>query len=436
MLDYFSNQTKGFQRVSVAAVVLIVAIAGTYFLTGSHAASPNVNIDARSGTATNGAVAKSCSGSNASNGQCVVFGSTSGNSNMIVGMNAGGWNTGNPGDDDVASAVNYARLDYTNCPNPVAISYPVSGAQYTNCPAGGDIIQLAHDGTKVDLDFSGPYNTGGVSALVGNGSGATAWANNAISWYTKYCGSNNTECPIIEVLNEPDGSWFWGTGANNQTNATAYANLVKTTYNAFHTAYGTNAPLILTAYDNNSWGGEWWNAIPNMGNYVDGVIVHPYGQTGMNTTNAATIAASFAASAAGNRQQAIDAHGNTCKPVYITEVGWPTDDPGPTATTVNETGDSLQWPEADSSNNAYAGLDQCDNVYNFVNWARGTGYVNAVMIYGYINSNTNNAQYGLEFYDNTNGNTRHKPGWFALKAAGLSQPNPCPSAANNYAQPS
>jgi hypothetical protein len=435
---YFSDRSKRFQQLSALLVAVIVSAIGTYLLVGSHAATPYAAITADSGTLASGATKQSCSG--ASDGNCVVFGGGGvGGSNMMVGMNAGGWNTGNPGDADVASAGKYVRLDSANCPNPVTPTYPITGAEYTDCPAGSDIVQLAHDGAKVILDFSGPYNTGGVSALVGNGSGATTWANNALAWYKEYCGITNTECPAIEVLNEPDGWWFWGTGSSDtsttdQTNANAYATLVHTTYQTFHNSLGSNAPSILATYDDSAWSTEWWNAnsttLGSSSGYVDGVVVHPYGGTN-NSTKAA-----IAGSAAGSRQQVTNAHNSTGKPAYITEVGWPTDNSGSTVTSLNETGDSLQWPEADSSGNAYHGLDQCDNVYNFVTWARGTGYVNAVMIYGYISGTTNNAQYGLEFYNNSTGATRHKAGWYALMAAGHQQANPCPSASNNYAQPS
>jgi hypothetical protein len=172
-----------------------------------------------------------------------------------------------------------------------------------------------------------------------------------------------------------------------------------------------------------------------MSSYVNGIVVHTYGGTSIDTTNATTIKASYTASAAGNRQDAEDAHSYTGKPIYITEVGWPTDTLGATATTQNDDGDSLQWPEGDSAANQYPGLDQCDNVYNFLNWARSTNYINAVTIFGYIDYGTNDF-YGMERWDNPAGpNLSKKPSWYALGAAARSLPNPCPSAANNYAIP-
>jgi hypothetical protein len=439
--QYISNKTKIIQRLLVVLVVLVVAGIGTYLLIGSHAASPYASITADSGTLASSAAKQACSG--ASDGNCVVFGSTNtgtggGGSNMIVGLGAGGW--GPPGDDDVAANVKFVRLDEANCPDTVSVTYPVSSAAYTDCPTGGDIAQLAHDGAKVDVDFSGPYtiDTYGSSTSEGISSlNATNWANSALAWYKAEC--TTTECPTIEVLNEPGGNWFWGSQALSQTNTDAYANLVKTTYSTFHTAFGASAPLILATFDG-EWGttpagvpnGEafgraWWTA--SMSNYVDGIVVHTYGSDDASST------AAVQQSAAGNRQDAQDAHSYTGKPVYITEVGWPTDNQGATVTAQNDTGDSLQWPEADSASNQYPGLDQCDNVYNFLSWARSTDYVNAVTIFGYVDYGTNNF-YGMERYNNPAGaNLSKKPSWYALGAAARSLSNPCPSAANHYAIP-
>jgi len=72
---YLSKQTKTTQRISLALVVLIVAGIGTYLLLNSHAATPYASITAASGTLSGGAAAKqSCTG--ASDGSCVMFGTT------------------------------------------------------------------------------------------------------------------------------------------------------------------------------------------------------------------------------------------------------------------------------------------------------------------------------------------------------------------------
>jgi hypothetical protein len=415
---HFLNKTKTVQVLVTVLVVAVVAGIGTYLLTGSHAATPYSSITADSGQLASGAVKQSCSG--ATDGDCVAFeptnnggggGTIGGGSSMVVGMNAGGW--GPSGAADASKAVQYIRLDVDD---------------------GEPVSDFSSNGAKVDVLFSGDmnntninnfdaYNTGGVSAI-----NISGWVTNALAYYKSQC--TPTECPMLEVLNEPDGSWFWGTNANDTTNADAYAKLLQATYAGFHTAYCggatikcSNAPLILATYSNSPWGPEWWNydesALGPSSSYVDGVVEHPYG--GGDTTN-------YAASAAGDEAQVATAHANTGEPVYVTEVGWPTDDSGPSPTTANSTGDSDQWPLADSAGNSQHGLDQCDNVYNFISWTRSTDYVNAVYIYGYINAaDTGGAQYGVETHALV-----HKPAYYSLQAAAENKANPCPSASNNY----
>src|SRR5665213_117096 len=73
--QYFSNPTKRTKQITSVLVVLIVAIVGTYLLVGSHAATPYASITADKGALAGGATKQSCSG--ASDGSCVMFGSTS-----------------------------------------------------------------------------------------------------------------------------------------------------------------------------------------------------------------------------------------------------------------------------------------------------------------------------------------------------------------------
>jgi hypothetical protein len=287
-----------------------------------------------------------------------------GNGDMIVGIDIGNFNTA--GANDVKGTVGYARIEQG----------VVAPSIYKNV------------GMKVIVNFSGPYNTGGVSAI-----NATSWANDKLSWYKTNCGDANT-CPVIEVLNEPGGTWFWGANAISQANANAYANLVKTTYNTFKTAFGANAPKVLATYDGSSgttFGDRWWAADTDH-SYVDGLIVHPYGLT-VNRTE----------SAKGNQSLVTSVRTKTNKPIYVTEVGWPT------ATSQPSTGDSFQWTEA----------EQASNTHNFISWARSTGYVNAVVLFNYRDYGTAN-WYGITRPDGT-----HKPAFDALRCAAQSKPIGC-----------
>ncbi|MGO9901761.1 MAG: hypothetical protein ACLP0J_19205, partial [Solirubrobacteraceae bacterium] len=54
---------------------------------------------------------------------------------------------------------------------------------------------------------------------------------------------------------------------------------------------------------------------------------------------------------------------------------------------------------------------QAANIYNFVNWARSTGYVASVLLFNYRDYGTN-MWYGVETSTGTK-----KPGWTALAEA-------------------
>jgi Glycosyl hydrolase catalytic core len=249
---------------------------------------------------------------------------------------------------------------------------------------GESATDFTQAGVKVDLLVSGPYESGGVSAI-----NAPSWAQGVVGIFQSQCGGSAQNCPSVEVLNEPSGSWFWGPNAESPANEAAYANLIVTTYDAFHARYGSASPAILAAFESPGWWQGVVAADPNVGNYVDGVTVHPYGGT-----------SNEAQSALGNRALVTAAHTMTGKPVWVTEVGWPT------AVGQPATGDSLQWTEA----------QQADNIYSFVTWARSTGYVASVMLFNYGDYGTN-TWYGIV---RTNG-TR-KPGWTALAEAAAQQP--------------
>ena len=94
------------------------------------------------------------------------------------------------------------------------------------------------------------------------------------------------------------------------------------------------------------------------------------------------------------------AHLATGLPVYVTEVGWPT------AVGQLATNDSLQWSEA----------DQATNIYEFIQWARDTGYIKAVIIFEYRDSGANMA-YGITRADGT-----HKKSFEDLRRAASGLP--------------
>lgn len=275
---------------------------------------------------------------------------------MIVGLDAG--NYGTSGAADVRGAVNTVRYDSER---------------------GVTALEnFKKAGLRIQMLFPGPYNSGGVCAL-----NASAWATETLAFYK--ANTNPTQTPVIEALNEPGGSWFWGSNAESSTNAVCYRNLLRKTHEAFHAQYGELAPKILGTLDGPnglSFGKAWFTS--DWATYVDGFIVHPYGGTG-----------SRAGSALGNRALVESARAMTGGPIYITEVGWPT------ATGQPSTGDSLQWTES----------EQAANVTNFIAWAHNTGYVAEVVYFNYRDYGTN-AWYGIARSDGS-----HKPAYEALRQA-------------------
>jgi hypothetical protein len=311
---------------------------------------------------------------------------TSSSGPMMVGINAG-W--GETTAADMAGVFGYARVNTTICP--AGYTRSCTEAPSTYHEAGIKVI------ATFPGDVGGSYNSNGVSAI-----NIPNWVSMALNYYAKSCSASTSFCPAIEVLNEPYGSWFWGSKAEDAQNEAAYARLVEAVHNGFHAIYGDNSPSILAAYnvDSGASSSAWWAgmvaAVPNLTSYFNGVVVHPYGGTG-----------SVASSALGNRALVTQAHKDTGKPVWVTEIGWPTAVGQPT------TRDSLQWTET----------QQADNIYNFVNWARSTGYVASVLYFQYRDMAGSNMWYGLERANEPGMDQfSKKPGWYALAEAAKEQP--------------
>jgi len=279
---------------------------------------------------------------------------------MIVGLNAG--NFGTAGLADVRRAVRSVRLD-RNVGSNTFRSYGRSGA-------------------KIVANFSGPYTQAGLGAL-----NPAAWVAQTLGFYAASCSTSS--CPWIQVLNEPYWPRWWGPNADSQANANAYALLLRATWQAFHARYGKHAPKILAACEDQDWNRYWcdeWRhskAVPNALRYVDGVTLHAYG--GISNRSQ---------SARGTRANVAKAHRVTGKPVYVTEVGWPT------ATQCGHTGDSFQWSPA----------QQAANIRHFMNWARRTRYVAATFYFNYRDFGP------CDWYGIETASGRHKPAYNALKA--------------------
>ncbi len=253
---------------------------------------------------------------------------------FLVGLNAGYWGSSEP--SDLRRIGNVVRLD-----TPPKLT-PWESA-----------------GLKVIADFSGPYSSSGVSGL-----NHKSYVQRIVEFVRE-----NPHVFAIEVLNEPGGNWFWGSSAESAANRESYAQLLIEVHQALASNFGASRPLELASWDgghdsSNAWGEAWSRNATALAD-VDGVTSHPYGGTGSRSS-----------AILGNRHLVEAASKGSHKPVWVTEIGFPTKGP---------TGDSLQYSEAEE---AWA-------LFQFAQWARSTGYVAGVTFYGYRDSGEGGG-YGVE----------------------------------------
>jgi hypothetical protein len=286
-------------------------------------------------------------------------------SSMVVALNGGGWG---PAEwTDIAGAVKYSRMGKGKLAESEVDAMAKAGVSASSVIFG--------EGGSIGGINPGAYAGEIVAFFKKYGRGGTFWA-----------GRPDLGARNVEVLNEPGGSWFW----SDSTNYSAYVNLLKVVHEQLVANFPEAIrPVELASYDggkadSNKFGQE----IKSRGGlaYVDGITEHPYGGSGGQYGGAK-----------GNRGKVEQAHTETGKPMYITEVGWPT------AVGHPSTGDSQQWTEA----------QQAANIEGFIAWAKATGYVSEVAIFGYVDdAPTTNNWYGVERRDRT-----HKPAFAVLTAA-------------------
>ncbi|HEY7835885.1 MAG TPA: hypothetical protein VIB59_00380 [Solirubrobacteraceae bacterium] len=267
---------------------------------------------------------------------------------FLLGVNAGYWGRSEP--RDLRRVADIVRL--------------------TNPPR---LTRWERQGLRVIADFSGPYSRGGVTAL-----DHAAYVARVIRFVTE-----NPRVFAIEVLNEPGGQWFWGAQAESAANRESYAQLLIEVHDALVRSFGARRPLELASWDgghdsSNAWG-EAWSLNATALADVDAVTNHPYGGRG-----------SRAKASLGNRRVVEADEAVSHKPIYITEVGFPT---------IGPTDDSLRYSEA----------EQASAIRRFALWARRTGYVAGVTFYGYRDAREGGG-YGIETHRG-----RHKPAFRVLE---------------------
>lgn len=269
---------------------------------------------------------------------------------MIVALDTGGWPAAFYA--DMAQAIKHLRVK------------------------SSELSSGAAEAKKVGLDYSSViFGTGGTIGSID----PAKYSQEVVAACKAY--------PIraIEVLNEPGGSWFW----SDPTNYSAYFRLLKATHEAIAAA-GLQVK-VLASWDGGHAEplpqsvtfGRGWKTLGGLA-YCDGVTVHPYGG-GKGECGGAL----------GDRKKIEAAHEESGKPVYITEVGFPT------AVGQPATGDSQQWTEA----------QQGQNFQGLIEWCKAQGYVANLTAFNYRDYGTNDF-YGVE----THAGAR-KPVFAVLKAS-------------------
>ena len=199
----------------------------------------------------------------------------------------------------------------------------------------------------------------------------------------------------FEIWNEP----YYDTFNNGNYDPGTYARLVKAAVIAGRAA-DSGARFLLAADNqgttvNSTW--VWWvdalyQAVPDLNNYFDGVAVHPYGSDLTNLTiptpGVAYDGYDQVRRLESIRQQFVS-HGASDKPLWITEIGWPTCSSG--------------------SSRCTTAAGQAADLTTLFNYARTSwqSYVQAIFVYGCQDNGSDSSNpendYGLVDY---NGNAK------------------------------
>jgi hypothetical protein len=276
-------------------------------------------------------------------------------SGTVIGVDSGGWG-GTTFSDLAKGGIHYIRTELPE-------------ADYVEPEAEAEGVHIA------TVIFG---TSGSIGAI-----DAASYAAEVKSYFARYGRDGGI---AVEVLNEPGNSIFW----SDPKDYSAYAKIAKAVHEALAELPAASRPVELCSWD----GGEassspskpWGQGIKAAGAlpYCDGVTVHPYGG-----------ASGGDGGALGGRKDVELAHSESGKPVYVTEIGWPT------AVGQPPTGDSQQWTES----------QQASNITSFMQWASATGYVPMVIYFNYVDYGTN------DFYGIETSSRKHKLGFAALAQA-------------------
>jgi hypothetical protein len=202
------------KQLRVIVVVVVVAAIGTYLLVASHAASPYISLNADTGTLANGATKQACTG--ASDGSCVVFGSTTSSTQTDCFAAPGKCGYPDPvAADDPGGVANVGAGDCSKLPAFNASNYSssqlyvgngyiepkVSDVTISNVNLGNLTIYIPSVSNNFTLDHVCMNVNGGgsVGSQIINASGGSSGLtikNSTIG------GANNTNEAVGKILND------------------------------------------------------------------------------------------------------------------------------------------------------------------------------------------------------------------------------------------
>ena len=214
------------------------------------------------------------------------------------------------------------------------------------------------------------------------------------SFWASHPGLAKDPVETFELWNEP----YYSNGNNGDYNPGRYARLVKAAATAGHAA-DPSAKFLLaaenqSAFVDSTW--VWWidalyAAVPDLNNYFDGVAVHPYG-TDLTDLTYPTAGQAYTGYDQIRRVESIHdqfaSHNAAGKPLWLTEIGWPTCTNGGSVRCTTPSG-------------------QASNLQTVFTDARTIwkSFVRAVFVYGFQDNNPNTADpendYGLVDYNGT-----------------------------------
>jgi polysaccharide biosynthesis protein PslG len=213
------------------------------------------------------------------------------------------------------------------------------------------------------------------------------------SFWSGHPGLASYAIQTFELWNEP----YYDNGNDGDYDPGRYARLVKAAAIAGRQA-DPAARFLLAAenqahFTGNAW--VWWidalyQAVPDLNNYFDGVAVHPYG-TNLTDLSFPTPGQAYDGYEQIRRVEAIHQefanHNAAGKPLWITEVGWPTCTSG--------------------SDRCTTPAGQAADLATVFDYARTTwkNFVQAVFVYSYDDANPDSSNpendYGLAYNDGT-----------------------------------